>query len=260
MACKITLKDFHFDPKKGANTIIRWQDDANVGTNYIVNETGITVDRIKNNKRGEVMEPKLELIFKLSVALGKGVYGVVEYIMDQLEDVDPDFSDQLHVNDGAVTLAQQYVESLPVAETENPPSVMKQANRDFDAFAQHLHAEHAEILDRFKNVYGGHIAQLNAQIEQLKDSRSMMREQFQAQLEAMNAQHNAHIDALQTAHDRERQVDEDHFQKERSGWMSTIEHKEKEVARLRKNNVLCVLGICIAVFLLALALLVLLLR
>lgn len=260
MAGKITLKNFHFDPKKAAITINRWQAEANVGTNYIVDETGITIDRIKNNKRGEVQDPKIELVFKLSIALGKGLHGVTEYIMDQFADVDIDFADQLHINEGVVTMAQKYVESLPLAEPAKPSSAENTSGQSFDLYAQHMHAEHSEVFDRVNNIYALHVSQLGAQVEQLKESRTLMREQFQAQLEKMEAQHRAHIDALQTAHDRERQVDEDHFQKERSGWMSTIRHKEEEVARLRKNNVRCVLGICVSAFLLFLALLVLLLR
>jgi len=264
MNSKISLADFHFSPEKTGKTFNRWQDEANVGNSYIVKETGITLDRLKNNKRGEVQDPKIELVFKVAIALGKGVNGVVEFINDQLEGENIDFADQLHTLDGKAPSMQAYLDTLPhvevAPELPAPPRNKAATIADFEAYAQHMHAEHAEILDRFKNVYAGHIAQLNAQIEQLKVSRDIMQEQYKAQLAKMEEQHRFHDHAMETAHSKEREVDEQHFQLERSGWKKTIEQQDDNIHRLRKNNLRCVLAICAEAFLLFIALLIVLFR
>ena len=254
-----TLHDFHFDPQKSGIILKNWIKEKNLSYSFVSEATGISLDTLNNSINGKVMDLRIERVFKIATLTG---HSVCEYLRLMLDDENIDFADNIKLLLDSTSLPVRYVDTLPQVDTDEDIALQHRAATaaDFDLYAQHMHAEHAEILDRFKNVYANQFAQLNAQIEQLRDSRDRMQEQYKAQLALMEEQHRFHDHAMEVAHNKERDVDEQHFQLERAGWKKTIEQQDDHISRLRKNNMRCVLAICFEAFLLFLALLIILFR
>lgn len=74
------------------------------------------------------------------------------------------------------------------------------------------------MLDRFKRIYDVTIGQLRDQVQQLKDSREIMRQQYLQQLEAMERQHVVHNTSMETHH------------------AEAMQRADREIERLQKQN------------------------
>lgn len=206
------LADFHFEPAKSGKILKKWIQDAGVSYAYVSKETGITPDTLNNCMRGLVQDLRIERVFKIGLVTG---HTVDEYVFEMMKDEEIDFVDQV----AEVYTAEK---SAPVIETKPAPASAP-AHKEphavaFEEISQRLHAEQNEILDRFKNVYTAYVEQLKDQIRQLKESREIMKQQYEKQLDAMDRQHREHDTEIEKAH------------------RATLERADAENVRLRKNN------------------------
>lgn len=193
-----TLAEFHFDKEKSGDILRRWVDESGLTRNEIAEKVGMSVHTLNNSLYGKVQDLSIDRTFKISVATG---HSVCEYIRLMLKDENIDFADQIHVlRDVDMTLVK-YTE----------------------AHGQHVPAKPSEpptddMLDRFRRVYDTVIAQLRDQVQQLKDSREIMRQQYQQQLETMERQHVIHNTAIETHH------------------AEAMQRADREIDRLQKQN------------------------
>lgn len=199
------LADFHFEPAKSGKILKKWIQDAGVSYAYVSKETGITPDTLNNCTRGLVQDLRIERVFKIGLVTG---HTVDEYIFETMKDEEIDFVDQI---------AEVYTadNSAPVIETK-PAPVSQPEHKEthaaaFEEISLRLHAEQNEILNRFKNVY-------TAYVEQLKESREIMKQQYEKQLDTMERQHREHYAEIEKAH------------------RANIDRADAENVRLRKSN------------------------
>lgn len=201
-----SLADFHFDPAKSGKILKSWIQNAGVSYAYVSKETGITQDTLNNCLRGLVQDLRIERVFKIGLVTG---HTVQEYITEMLKEEEIDFADQ--VNElNAQPIVAAVVEVPQPADVPIKPEA-KPLPVDFEAYAQRLHLEQNEILDRFKLVYG-------AYIEQLKEGREIMKAQYERQIEALERKHQEYAEELKKAH------------------ADTLARADEEIKRLRKSN------------------------
>lgn len=206
------LADFHFEPAKSGKILKKWIQDAGVSYAYVSKETGITPDTLNNCMRGLVQDLRIERVFKIGLVTG---HTVDEYVFEMMKDEEIDFVDQI----AEVYTAEK---SAPVIETKpapaSAPAHKETHSAAFEEISQRLHAEQNEILDRFKNVYTAYVEQLKDQIRQLKESREIMKHQYEKQLDTMERQHREHDAEIEKAH------------------RANIDRADAENVRLRKSN------------------------
>lgn len=197
-----TLAEFHFDKEKSGNILRQWVDDSGLTRNELADLVGMSVHTLNNSLYGKVQDLTIDRTFKITTATG---HSVCEYISLMLEDEDIDFADKVHVLRGGELHPVRY---------DHAPSTLP---------AKPAEPVSDSMLDRFKRVYEGTIEQLRSQILQLKESRELMREQYQQQLTAMERQHAAHNASMEAHHaEVTERLDRE------------IERLHKQAARLRK--------------------------
>jgi len=193
-----TLAEFHFDKEKSGEILRRWVDESGYTRNEIAEKVGMSVHTLNNSLYGKVQDLSVDRTFKIAVATG---HSVCEYIRLMLQDENIDFAESIHVlRDVDMTLVK-YTEAVS-QHTPVPP-----ADPPSDA-----------MLDRFKRIYDVTIGQLRDQVQQLKDSREIMRQQYQQQLETMERQHVVHNTSMETHH------------------AEAMQRADREIERLQKQN------------------------
>lgn len=191
-----TLAEFHFDKERSGEILRRWADDSGLTRQELADRVGMSVHTLNNSLYGKVQDLSVDRTFKIAVATG---HSVCEYIRLMLEGESIDFADQIHVlRDADMTLVK-YTEDIPAAVKPSEPPA--------DA-----------LLDRFRRVYDTMLSQLRDQVQQLKDSREIMRQQYQQQLETMERQHVIHNTAMETYH------------------AEAMQRADKEIDRLQLQN------------------------
>lgn len=112
-----------------------------------------------------------------------------------------------------------------------------------------INKELRELFERSERVltesYEDRIRSLNTHIKTLQASQREMQVHYEARLE--------HMDRI---HDKERALDEEHFQKERFAWDAVISRADERIARLQKNNVYLVIALGISAVMLMVSILV----
>lgn len=191
-----TLAEFHFDKERSGEILRRWADDSGLTRQELADRVGMSVHTLNNSLYGKVQDLSVDRTFKIAVATG---HSVCEYIRLMLEGESIDFADQIHVlRDADMTLVK-YTEDIPAAVKPSEPPA--------DA-----------LLDRFRRVYDTMLSQLRDQVQQLKDSREIMHQQYQQQLETMERQHVIHNTAMETHH------------------AEAMQRADKEIDRLQLQN------------------------
>ena len=191
-----SIAEFHFDKEKSGDILRQWVDDSGLTRNEMADLVGMSVHTLNNSLYGKVQDLSIDRTFKIATATG---HSVCEYISLMLEDENIDFADKVHVLRGDDLHPVKYKEASVHVAIAEPPS---------DA-----------ILDRFRRLYDVTIEQLRDQIRQLKESRELMREQYQQQLATMERQHVAHNTAMETHH------------------AEVTARADQEIERLQKQNV-----------------------
>lgn len=193
-----TLAEFHFDKEKSGEILRRWVDDSGYTRNQIAEKIGMPVHTLNNSLYGKVQDLSVDRTFKIAVVTG---HSVCEYIRLMLQDENIDFAEDIHVlRDVEMTLVK-YTEASGQHTPVPPAEPLSDA-----------------MLDRFKRVYDVTIGQLRDQVQQLKDSREIMRQQYQQQLETMERQHVIHNTAMETHH------------------AEAMQRADKEIERLQTQN------------------------
>ena len=112
-----------------------------------------------------------------------------------------------------------------------------------------INKELRELFERSERVltesYEDRIHSLNTHIKSLQESRRQMQEHYEARL--------AHMDKI---HDKERALDEEHFDKERTAWNAVISRADERIARLQKNNISLVIALAVSAVMLMVSILV----
>ena len=178
------LQNYHLDPKKSGMILKTWIKDAGYSYSDVAEETGFSLDTINNSLAGKVADPRLERVFKIAVLTG---HSVCEYLQLMLEDEDIDFADRVHV-----LRADEDMHLRPLATAPQVSHASSEHNLS--------EAEMNSILDRFRRVYESVINQLRDQIAQIKESRQIMKEQYEQQLQKMEEQHRIHDETLAETH------------------------------------------------------------
>lgn len=192
-----TLAEYHFDKEKSGNTLRKWADECGLTRQELADLVGMSVHTLNNSLYGKVQDLTIDRTFKITTATG---HSVCEYISIMLEGENIDFADKVHVlRDGALHPVR-----YPAAHPAHPA---KDAEPVSDA-----------LLDRIKAIYEGSMEQLRDQIKQLKESREIMREQYQQQIVAMEHQHTQHTTVMENRH------------------QETLTRVDREMARLQKQN------------------------
>ena len=101
-----------------------------------------------------------------------------------------------------------------VSETADPHKAAEELRERY---------EHAELI--LTESYEDRIRSLNLHIKTLQSARQEMRDHYEARL--------AHMDRI---HDKERAVDQEHFEKERAVWNALNDRSDARIARLQRNN------------------------
>lgn len=190
-----SLAEFHFDKDKSGRILRKWADESGLTRAELAEKTGIPLNTLNNSLYGKVQDLSVDRTFKYAVATG---HCVCEYIRLMLEDEDIDFADQIHVLRDVPMTLQKYVDTLPNPVETVPPKPL--AQEETNQHAARILQEQDQLLDRFKRVYETVISQLKDQISQLKESRALMKEQYEHQLEAMERQHVIHNTAMERHH------------------------------------------------------------
>lgn len=198
-----TLAQFHFSREKSGLILRQWVKEAGLTRAQLEKITGIPKNTLDNSLYGKVQELTIDRTFKIATATG---HCICEYIQLQLQDEHIAFADEVHVLREANLEKQKALPSATIVEKH------------------HAKGESVpdQLLDRFKRIYEGTIAQLKDQIEQLKDSRTIMQEQYEHQIEAMARQHAEHNKSMS-----------DNHSEAMSRADAQIERLEKQVGRLR---------------------------
>lgn len=178
------LKNYHLDQKKSGMILKAWIKDAGYSYSDVAEETGFSLDTINNSLSGKVSDPRLERVFKIAVITG---HSVCEYLQLMLEDEDIDFADRVHVLRSDEDMHLRTIDTAPQASHASPEHNISQDEMN-------------SILDRFKRVYESVINQLRDQIAQLKESRKIMKEQYEQQLQKMEEQQRMHDESLAESH------------------------------------------------------------
>lgn len=197
MQKKIPLPEFHFDKEKSGRILNGWRNEIDMPIPALSVETGIPENTLKNSLYGKVQDLTMDRTFKICVALGRCP---CEYIEEMLKDEPIDFADRIHV------LRDPEKVKVPMFPTHDSTSLASSESVS------------GGLLDRFRRVYDTMLSQFRDQVQQLKDSREIMHQQYQQQLETMERQHVIHNTAMETHH------------------AEAMQRADKEIDRLQLQN------------------------
>lgn len=168
------LAQFHFNKEKSGQILRQWADECGMTRRELAERTGIPIDTLNNSLHGRVQDLTIDRTFKIATATG---HCLCEYIKLQLETEDIDFADAVHVLREGIAHKPKEANTVIIDDHHTTNELVSD-----------------QLLDRFKRVYNGALEQMRDQIKQLIDSRTIMQEQYKAQIKETEEAHKETID------------------------------------------------------------------
>lgn len=235
-----TLAEFHFDTEKSGEILRSFLADGRISNAGAAKALGYSYDTINDNLRGKNKESKMDFVVKVCAITG---HTLAEWCERMLDGVNEEVANTVRLAFGIIP-GEAAIDNVEVVGVPKPVAVVAQtapdASNDIDTpvylsqsnltdFIVHWQSAQETTMDRYAAIHAG-------TYEELRISRDLIRQQYESQIQIMQAVHERERQIDATHYNEEIRAIERHFDNEREAYKEIIRRLEAENERIYKRN------------------------